>query len=430
METQCLSIASYVHPTCIPQIKTSYQRSYIYDPQKAIPYNTVIPLTLSSSSGSSIVNLVMLDANHCPGSSMFLLWSPFPPFTSVLHTGDMRADDGFIQDLIRNPLVQPFFQGYPVKAKTGSGRIMKDKRIPVSGSSQRFFEGDVYRNTGDVQTLHAGGGTGLRRQLDRIYLDTSLLVGSCDMPSREEAIGNLIHLINGFPADTTFHLHCWTFGYEEVLKALARTYDTKIHLDRWQLQNHLLLQGDPLLQQLGTSDPSSLFHACERSGGGCETIKTSRNRVVRVEFVEEHVVEHAIKMKHIAAQMVSAQAGEAEWPSKIVSRCVIDSSPSFILKIVSHSETVLSPGATRNATRARGLDQSVQASVPLPKYPDTATARMRLLYDETRVQECGGRWRGEYQAGMSRMVCTGTPLEFGSGCRAITRHYLHNRFHG
>jgi hypothetical protein len=267
----------------------------------------------------------MLDANHCPGSSMFLLSSPFPPYTSVLHTGDMRADEGFIQGLIRNPLVQPFLQSYPVKHMTGGGRIMKDERLPPEGLERRRPRTPPNRPSTNSR-LNNTGVSGLRRRLDRIYLDTSLLVGSCDMPSREEAIGDLIHTINAFPSDTTFHLHCWTFGYEEALKALARTFDTRIHLDRWQLQNHLLLQGDPLLQQLGTSDQSPLFHACEAGGGGCQTIKTTQRRVVRVEFVEEHIAEHALKMHHIQQQIALAQFGEAPWPTKFVST---DEGPPF-----------------------------------------------------------------------------------------------------
>lgn len=262
----------------------------------------------------------MLDANHCPGSSMFLLSSPFRPYTSVLHTGDMRADEGFIQGLIRNPLVQPFLQSYPVKMRSGRGRIMKDMRLPP----EAFGPGGPGIPPPPIPTdsfLANRGLSGLRRRLDRIYLDTSHLVGSVDMPSREEAIGDLIHTINAFPSDTIFHLHCWTFGYEEALKALARTFDTRIHLDRWQLQNHLLLQDDPLLQQLGTSDPRPLFHACQGidGGRGCEAIKNTRKRVVRVEFVEEHIVEHALKMKDIQRQIAFAQVGEAEWPQKFVS---------------------------------------------------------------------------------------------------------------
>lgn len=345
---------------------------------------------------------------------MFLLWSPFPPYTSVLHTGDMRADDGFIQDLIRNPLVQPFLQSYPVKHKTGSGSILKDRRLDAT-DFRPMFPGPHDHPGSDDARKPINGNSGLQRRLDRIYLDTSLFVGSCDMPSREEAVGNLIQLINGFPADTVFHLHCWTFGYEEVLKALARTYDTRIHLDRWQLQNHLLLHGDPLLQQLGTSDRSPLFHACEGDKGrGCEAVKNTRRRLVRVEFIEEHVVEHAVKMKHIMKEMRLAQVGEANWPTKIVSPSPIYMAFPLTEHACSCCHLVLPLGTPCHVTRARGSDQSLQASIALAQHPNTSAFRMRLLYDEASLQEHRGRWRGQHQAGMSRLVCA-RPRQVGSG---------------
>lgn len=67
------------------------------------------------------VSITLLDANHCPGSSMyaassncsadsltfrFLITSPK---AAVLHTGDVRADRTFLRSLRRMPVLQQFF---------------------------------------------------------------------------------------------------------------------------------------------------------------------------------------------------------------------------------------------------------------------------------------------------------------------------------
>jgi hypothetical protein len=243
----------------------------------------------------------MLDANHCPGSSMFLISSPLPPYTAVLHTGDVRADEGFLQALIRNPLVQPFLNRYPLSGVGAGLNCIPQTLDPLSTNA-------VSRSRPK-----------LSRRLDRIYLDTSAVIGTCDMPSREEAISGLIQLIELYPSETIFHLHCWTFGYEEVLKAIARVFDEQIHLDRWRLQNLSCMRNDPLLQMLGTTDKGVRFHACERSDW-CETIWKNKDRVVIIEFVEEKMVEYAFKMKQVQGQIVKASSGALAWPKTLVSR--------------------------------------------------------------------------------------------------------------
>jgi hypothetical protein len=247
---------------------------------------------------------------------MFLIALPFSPYTTILHTGDLRADDGFMQEIIKNPWVQPYLRGYPVKRKQFSGgTVMRDERLPP----QHGFRNQI--GLGEpIATQNTG--PGICRQLERIYLDTSTLVGSCEMPSRADAIANLISIINQYPSDTIFHLNCWTFGYEEVLKALAKTYNTRIHLDRWQLQNYSLLYGDPLLQELGTSSDDVYFHACDGSRRCCG-LKWDKF-VVDIEFVETGVSAYASKMETHLRRLKNAKVGKCKWPNKIVSIDALD----------------------------------------------------------------------------------------------------------
>jgi hypothetical protein len=265
--------------------------------QRTIPYNTVIPLAVpfdnlprrageddttakSSTTATTIVNLVMLDANHCPGSSMFLIYSSK---AAVLHTGDVRADSVFLASLKRNPLVQPFL--------TNSRR-----------RERAFADPNI-------------------RRLDRIYLDTSAFIGTTDMLTKEQCIDDLIPLIDAYPSNWIFHINCWTFGYEDVLKAISREFGSLVHLDRWRFDNFKGLGGDPMLLSLGTRDEHvTRFHACERTAP-CQAVidAESRGELVDVNFIEEKVVEHEIKMKVIRAAIQRARQGMDAWPKVLVS---------------------------------------------------------------------------------------------------------------
>lgn len=78
-----------------------------------------------------MVTITLLDANHCPGSTMFLITAKDK---AVLHTGDVRADSTFLANLSRNPALSQYIHTTPIK------------------ESDRFWG---------------------KRTLDRIYLDTS-----------------------------------------------------------------------------------------------------------------------------------------------------------------------------------------------------------------------------------------------------------------
>ncbi|GHJ90155.1 hypothetical protein NliqN6_6557 [Naganishia liquefaciens] len=244
------------------------------------------------------VVITMLDANHCPGSAMFLLTDPHTGAT-ILHTGDVRPDRPFLDRLERHPAVTPY--------------LAKIMGIETSQQPQ---------GKGRIEGTDKLGGSFRARKLERVYLDTSAVIGTCDMPSKEEAVRGLIQTLQMYPSDTLFYLHTWCTGYEEALKAIAMVFGTTIHVDRWRYLNYRNVIDDPVLQKLCTTDESaSRFHTCERRNQ-CGALRAafepgSGKRVVTIEFVEVKAVEHAIKMQQVRKECLEATQGKGEWPSKL-----------------------------------------------------------------------------------------------------------------
>lgn len=220
-------------------------------------------------------------------------------------------DQPFLMELIRNQWLQPYLAGYP-----GVGTLS------LGGFSHGQAMGNATSAPGlDVKEILKANTVplfGPQRRISRIYLDTSAVLGTCDMPSREEAISGLLESMAQYPPDTIFHLHCWCFGYEEVLKAVARVFNSYIHVDRWKLQNYKKMENDPLLQNLGTSDVRTRFHACEK-WHECEGVRRDWSKVVKVEFVEEKMVEHTLKIQDTRKKLKNARNGQGEYPKMLVS---------------------------------------------------------------------------------------------------------------
>ncbi|KAK1226982.1 hypothetical protein PQX77_010050 [Marasmius sp. AFHP31] len=175
------------------------------------------PFDVEYAEGGNVL-ITAIDANHCPGSVMYLIEGRQG---TILHTGDFRAEPWFLETIKRNPFLQPY--------------LACDE-----GPSQ---------------------GNGVVKTLEAIYLDTA-----CVMQLHEDsATDGLIKLMNLYPLTTLFFINAWTPGYEDILKAIARAFGSKIHLDRYKYKVFTHLRNDPLLASLGTLDPESTrFHACER----------------------------------------------------------------------------------------------------------------------------------------------------------------------
>lgn len=199
----------------------------VVDRIEALPYGQPKVFTLGyESEKPQEITITLLDANHCPGSTMFLITSDKK---AVLHTGDVRADTRFIDSLKRNPILQEFL-------------------APAS----------VYQK---AKSLVGGG----RRVLDRIYLDTAAILGTGDMPDKEPVLQELVKIMGLYPEDTTFFLNTWCFGWEDVIKEVARYFNEKVHVDRYKRQIYSAVRSDPFLLNCTTTDPhETRFHACER----------------------------------------------------------------------------------------------------------------------------------------------------------------------
>ena len=67
-----------------------------------------------------------------------------------------------------------------------------------------------------------------------------------------------------FPPDTSFFINSWTWGYEDIFRAIAYHFQSQIHVDRYKhsVYSHI---SDPFMRSLITLDASKTrFHACER----------------------------------------------------------------------------------------------------------------------------------------------------------------------
>ncbi|KAH9851733.1 hypothetical protein C2E23DRAFT_895639 [Lenzites betulinus] len=234
--------------------------------------------TQTRLSGSESVTITLLDANHCPGAVMFLVEGDKG---AVLHTGDLRAEPWFIDSLRHNPFVQRYLD---VPSKP-SPRHMQSS-LPTSSS-----------------------------KLEAIYLDTACLLNTYDVPTKADAAAGLAGLMTLYPHTTRFFINTWTWGYEEVFKAVARTFGAKIHVDRYKHGVYSHITGEPFLTSIVTKDGSSTrFHACERFDrcdhvrvNGRETHTASGHHVVYVNPVNMGIAAWDLYRKQTGEQLARGE---------------------------------------------------------------------------------------------------------------------------
>ncbi|PHH78974.1 hypothetical protein CDD80_5915 [Ophiocordyceps camponoti-rufipedis] len=193
---------------------------------KPLPLET--PTIMELRPGRTI-RVTLFDANHCPGSVMFLIEGSGK---SILYTGDVRCEPDFISGLRRSPVLIEYCYGI--------------------------------------------------RTLDTLYLDTSF-IADVPFPPKAAGIGELICAVSQYPDDTVFHIRAWTYGYEDVWIALARALNSPIHVDDYKLRvygalraraDHHLAAGAAALtgHMCGntpypgclTSDTGVRLHSCEK----------------------------------------------------------------------------------------------------------------------------------------------------------------------
>ncbi|KAI0309278.1 hypothetical protein OF83DRAFT_87503 [Amylostereum chailletii] len=186
-------------------------------------------------SNTEQVTITLFNANHCPGAVMFLVEGMVDGKPrAVLHTGDFRAEEWFRQWVVWRPHLFRYVS--PLSDVNG---------------------GPPFKWTAD------SSGESRSRTLDAIYLDTACLFSETELPSKKEGVDGLLKLVKSIPQTTTFFINAWTWGYEDVLQAIAAEFETKIHVDRYKYDVYKRIGGS--LSDIITDDPASTrFHACER----------------------------------------------------------------------------------------------------------------------------------------------------------------------
>lgn len=173
-----------------------------------------------------------------------------------------------------------------------------------------------------------------------------------------------MELFDLFPPKTRFFINCWTWGYEELLRAIAHKYRCKIHLDEYKakiyrqdavsshdLEYSCMDSKYPALNEIGTSKfQATRFHACERrwkcphvrgDGQGCfnseemqaiwedehetalrqDRVLKSKGLLPHTVFVDPAdatVTGWARYKEKITAQCAAAKSGHGEWPTNLV----------------------------------------------------------------------------------------------------------------
>jgi hypothetical protein len=85
---------------------------------------------------------------------------------------------------------------------------------------QKYIPGPFSRHTASTDSP--------LKTLEAVYFDTARLIQDTEVLSKEEASSNLVELMELFPDTTKFFINAWTWGYEDVLKAVARNFSSKV----------------------------------------------------------------------------------------------------------------------------------------------------------------------------------------------------------
>ncbi|CAF0917142.1 unnamed protein product [Rotaria sordida] len=161
---------------------------------------TILPMNVFTNVHG--IDVALLDANHCPGSIMFLF--RFPNGKLILHTGDFRA----APNLLRHPLLQP-------------------------------------------------------NQIDTIYLDTTYCDSHYRFPSQDEVIKSAVELVvNSLKenARTLITIGTYLIGKERIFHAIAKALDCKIFVETRKFRILNQLENTDLSQRLTTNPNETNVH--------------------------------------------------------------------------------------------------------------------------------------------------------------------------
>ncbi|GMK56726.1 hypothetical protein CspeluHIS016_0305660 [Cutaneotrichosporon spelunceum] len=192
-------------------------------------------------------------------------------------------------------------------------------RVPFPSHSSTPITVLTLRRSSQLQPFFPSSSTqsgfSVARKLDRIYLDTSAFMGTGDMPEKESVMRALVTQMSVYPEDTVFFINAWCFGWEDVIKEVARCFNQPIHADRYKRSIYGAVQSDPFMLNCTTDDPTvTRFHACDRYNR-CEVAQ--KKEVVQVVMVEVKSAAWELRHQHFLSTLNRAALGEVEWPRTI-----------------------------------------------------------------------------------------------------------------
>lgn len=187
-----------------------------------------------------------------PGSAMFLIQGSRG---TVLHTGDMRAESSFLEELITNShLCTIPLQASPVTSDESGLDMRNSLHFSVNSQDQHSPRENCLQN---------------------IYLDTERLLDGEEPCSKLSVIADILQLIRMFPDDQHIYIDTWTFGYEALLLALHNAFDCsqrKIHVDRYKADLYRIMTNESswkVLEGIVSTDKSRCGRFCACSQEEC-----------------------------------------------------------------------------------------------------------------------------------------------------------------
>lgn len=277
------------------------------------------------------------------GNAMFLIEGSNG---AVLHTGDFRAEKLWCDSLIRNPAIQRYISW-------NRRDLDKFGEIEVSGSlipkamedtdwAENFKgkgkeaepkpqdqEPSTQSSSSTVPTSSKPELSDMSLRLKNIYLDTEMLPAYYQVMSKQRATEDLVSLLRYFPSEALIFLDSWTWGYEDMLKGVAKAFGTPIHVDRYKASMYGAFKSeDPFLDFVVTNEKEVKFHACERFKP-CHLVEEARKGrtemgggktfLVWVNAVESSVEAWENYFPKMEQILKKARDGKGPWPTEIVS---------------------------------------------------------------------------------------------------------------
>lgn len=195
------------------------------------PLEMNVPFTLTLNGEDLTITLIR--AYHCPGATMFLIEGADK---NVLYTGDIRAENWWVESLFKNPSLFPYTSGLKV--------------------------------------------------LDNIYLDTTFIYRGepfIEIPLNNEGISVVTLLLKSYPRDDPdiqFYFVDSTSGFEEAWAQITNCLEGTLHtsdenrlrielLNSNQLYPHYGVVLNDLINKPESNNCNLKFHACGKYLGSC-----------------------------------------------------------------------------------------------------------------------------------------------------------------